>query len=337
MGTSNDHRPVFIVTIDTEGDNLWAKPRVISTQNAKFLPRFQRLCELYRLRPTYLANYEMATSKEFQAFGREIIRRNAGEIGMHLHAWNSPPIVPLTSDDHRNQPYLIEYPTAVMQDKIAFITELLEGTFGVKMVSHRAGRFSFNETYADLLVGHGYRVDCSVTPRVSWRTTLGAPAQQGGTDFLCFPDSPYFVNLSDISKPGESLLLEVPVSIIVRSPVFIPALIRRFGHISILGRPIKILCGRVSQLKPNGHNRNQMLHIMLRATKLGKPHLEFILHSSELMPGGSPTFPAERHIEKLYEDLEVLFSLASNTCKPATLKEYYNQLATERVVYPHDP
>jgi len=37
---------------------------------------------------------------------------------MHLHAWNSPPLVPLTSDDFHYQPYLIEYPDPVMKEKI---------------------------------------------------------------------------------------------------------------------------------------------------------------------------------------------------------------------------
>jgi hypothetical protein len=34
----------FIITIDTEGDNLWACPRHITTRNAAYLPRFQSLC-----------------------------------------------------------------------------------------------------------------------------------------------------------------------------------------------------------------------------------------------------------------------------------------------------
>ena len=36
----------FIITIDTEGDNLWAyhKGDPIKTENVKFIPRFQDLC-----------------------------------------------------------------------------------------------------------------------------------------------------------------------------------------------------------------------------------------------------------------------------------------------------
>ena len=36
----------------------------------------------------------------------------------------------------------------------------------------------------------------------------------------------------------------------------------------------------------------------------------FMLHSSEMMPGGSPSFPDEQSIEKLYECIERLFLYA---------------------------
>jgi hypothetical protein len=36
----------FIITIDTEGDDLWGRPREITTHNAKHLPRFQSLAWL---------------------------------------------------------------------------------------------------------------------------------------------------------------------------------------------------------------------------------------------------------------------------------------------------
>ncbi|HET6491473.1 MAG TPA: deacetylase, partial [Burkholderiales bacterium] len=119
----------FIITVDTEGDNLWAKPREITTRNAAYLPRFQALCERFRFKPVYLTNYEMALSDAFVEFGRDVIARDAGEVGMHLHAWNSPPLEPLTDDDFRYQPYLIEYPAPVMKEKIRTLTHLLEDRF----------------------------------------------------------------------------------------------------------------------------------------------------------------------------------------------------------------
>src|SRR5690349_5680625 len=129
--------PAFLITIDTEGDNLWQKPRTITTRNAAYLPRFQALCERHALRPTYLTDWEMVNCPRFHAFARDALLRRACEIGMHLHAWNSPPIVALTEDDYLHQPYLIAYPEPQIRDKVKVLTCKLEETFGVKMLSHR--------------------------------------------------------------------------------------------------------------------------------------------------------------------------------------------------------
>src|SRR5262249_22948935 len=159
----------------------------------------------------YLVNYEMAQCDQFVEFGRDVLARDAGEIGMHLHAWNSPPMVALTADDYRYRPYLTEYPEHVMRDKIRFMTGLLEQRFGRKMVSHRGGRWGFDSRYAALLVEEGYRVDCSVTPGVDWRGNPGAPGGRGGPDYSSFPGHPYFLGTADISAPGAGPLLEVPM------------------------------------------------------------------------------------------------------------------------------
>ena len=67
-----------------------------------------------------------------------------------------------------HQPYLIDYPHEVVEQKVVFMTHLLHERFETPIVSHRAGRFSFDPVYARALVEHGYRVDCSVTPNVSF-------------------------------------------------------------------------------------------------------------------------------------------------------------------------
>lgn len=311
--------PSFLITIDTEGDNLWANPREITTRNARFLPRFQSLCERYGFKPTYLTNYEMAMDDFFVEFGRDAIGRGAAEIGMHLHAWNSPPVVPLTADDLTHHPYLIEYPDAMMEEKIAFMTDLLEDRFRVKMLSHRAGRWAFDERYARLLVKHGYRVDCSVTPGISWSKQSGAPGGIGGADYRQFPDFAYFLDLDDISRPGRSTLLELPMTI-TRSWLrkTLPGLYE-WGWI---GKIANRLDYKPQWLRPNGVNGETMLRVVREADWAGLPYVEFMLHSSEFMPAGSPTFRDDESIEKAYIDMECLFEEVSNVFAGTTLAEY---------------
>ena len=63
-------KPAFIITIDTEGDNLWQNHRVIKTENARYLARFQTLCERFGFKPVWLTNYEMAIEPVFCRAGK---------------------------------------------------------------------------------------------------------------------------------------------------------------------------------------------------------------------------------------------------------------------------
>jgi hypothetical protein len=243
---------------------------------------------------------------------------------MHLHAWDTPPIQPLTDDDVAHQPYLFEYPHAVMRQKVTVVTNLLEDTYNVKMTSHRAGRFGFNSVYAQILAEQGYLVDCSVTPHKSWRSYRGAPEGTGGADFTGFPEHAYYVDLADIRKPGSSNLLEVPLTVMKPTRWIAQGLHRlvRNGP-----RICKAVVNRFSppllQLRPQQDNLKEMLRIVTRAVAEKRTYLEFMLHSSEFMPGGSPTFGTTRDIDLLYENLAALF-FAATTCgfTGATLAEF---------------
>lgn len=310
----------LIITIDTEGDNLWAMPSKATTDNARYLPRFQELCEKYALKPVYLVNHEMATSSVFQEFARDCINRDKAEIGMHLHAWNSPPHYALTSDDAKFQPYLFEYPEEIMRQKIEHLTKTLEDAFGCPIVSHRAGRWGFNTVYARILADNNYLVDCSVTPWYSWEDRPGSPEGSGGPDFSIFPEEPYFMDLADISRPGNSELLEVPVSIVPKYHSAHQAAGRMPGG-PFRSFFLTRLQRRAAWLRPGKTSTDEMISLI--ANSAGKEHFELMLHSSELMPGGSPTFTLEKDIDDLYEGLERLFFETTEHVRGMTLKEFY--------------
>ncbi|MDC8772076.1 polysaccharide deacetylase family protein [Roseateles albus] len=321
---SVDKKP-FIITIDTEGDNLWGKPALAGVENARYLPRFQALCDEFEFKPTYLTNYEMARSAEFVALGREAIARGGAEIGCHIHAWDSPPEHIITKADHLHHPFLIEYPDKVIAEKLAFQTRLLEDTFGVKMLSHRAGRWAFDERYALALLNEGYLVDCSVTPGVSWRAIKGNPDGSGGTDYTNFPEEAYFIDTLDISKPGSSRLLEVPMT--TRQSWCkkkIPWVYKLRGFRSVVGRRYP----EVSWLRPQRGNREQMLALVeAEASRAG--HLEFMIHSSEFMPGGSPYFINQVEVDQMMADVRQVFELVSQTHRGFTLSEFSTQFRAQ--------
>ncbi|HYH19461.1 MAG TPA: hypothetical protein VD995_12665 [Azospirillum sp.] len=327
-------RKPLLITIDTEGDDQWSAPRRITCRNAAFIPRFQELCERYGFRPTYLTTFEMASNGVFVEFAADALKRGAAEVGMHLHAWHSPPDHPLTANDHALTPYLIEYPDHVMRAKIQYLTAWLEDTFSTRMTSHRAGRWALDARYARMLVEHGYTVDCSVTPYVDWTRMRGAT--RGGVDYRAFPTHPYCMDLDDIGRPGTSGLLELPMSIRPRrfDPVHGPLgrLFRAPSAYRAAGR-----FAAIDWLRPNGRNRAAMIGLAARLWRSDAPYAQFALHSSELMPGGSPTFRTAEDIERLYRDLEALFDAIAPHYAGCTLREFARGYALQPAACPDEP
>jgi hypothetical protein len=321
----------FLITIDTEGDNLWARPAKVTTENARYLPRFQALCDTYGFKPTYLVNHEMAIEPEFQKVGKAVVRHCTGEIGLHIHPWDSPPVVADDYDPRWDHIYLTDLSDEQLHSKIAYLTELLCAVFESRPVSHRAGRWGFDARVARALVEHGYRTDCSVTPGVNWGDKRGKAGGQRGTDYRGFPQEPYWLDLQDISRRGSSKMLEVPVTIMPAYPVLLEHM---YGMVEKgrIGSAMRRLFGSPRLwLRPDGRNMAALLRVVDWAILAGLPALEFMLHSSELMPGGSSRFKTAAQIETLYGHLDTLFRyVAARDITGATLTEFSN--AWTRVV-----
>ncbi len=309
-----DKKKYFIITIDTEGDNLWQwkKGDEITTENTLFLSRFQSLCDKYAFKPVWLTNWEMINDPRYVEFITKVEEEKRGELGMHLHAWNTPPFFELEHTETSEAPYLIEYPQAVMEEKIKTLTEEIEKKTGIRPTSHRAGRWAMNKTYFSLLEKYGYTVDTSVTPHMNWEGKRGESPSSKGSNYSSSPEESYFIN-------EKRTILEVPVTIIKSHKLFssrYKSLKGRVGNIyhSILGDTL--------WLRSDGSNLSRMMYIVDKAEKEERDYIAFMLHSSEFMPGGSPTFKTSESIEKLYSDLEVLFKRISRNFEGITLRDY---------------
>ncbi len=305
----------FLISIDTEGDNQWNTQKGITTENAKFLPRFQELCEKYDFKPVWLCNYEMVEDSFFVDYMKAKQDEGKCEIGMHLHAWYTPPEYNLNKiNDQRD--YLIEYPEEIMRKKIQTMTNLIEEKFGIAPVSHRSGRWAMDSRYFKLLSEFGYKVDCSVTPHVNWGGNPGSTGRPG-TDYSRCPEMPYM-----FSKE----LLEIPVTI--RNMHFFDK--DKVKNVYTALRELRnMLTGIQQWLRFFDITSGYGVNKLLEAAVLDDVLL-FMVHSSELMPGGSPAFPDEAAIEKLYAMLEQCFSYAYNHgYKGITMREYYNKVVRE--------
>lgn len=303
----------FLITIDTEGDNLWKWQYgdIINTNNALYIPRFQQLCNHYGFKPVYLTNYEMVCDQRFVRFAKKELSGGNIEIGMHLHADNTPPKYQLAVEYPENYPYLIEFPKDIMEQKIEVMTRILEDVFECKMVSHRAGRWALNDTYIEMLVKNGYQIECSVTPGIDWSKTKGITIGSHGADYSKAPLTPYFID-------AQQKLLEIPVSIRHVSKSFLPmkGLTNSLRHLK------QKFIGQKLWIRPNGKNLQEILYLLEYFRDSDDDYVMFMLHSSELMPGGSPTFPSTESIEILYQHMTCIFKEASTFCEGKTLQEY---------------
>lgn len=302
-----NNKKKFIITIDNEEDNQWNPLAEETTENAKYLRRFQNLCNKYEYKPVYLTTYNMAKNAVFEDLAKEALENNQCEIGMHLHAWSTPPEYNLKSVT-TERAYLIEYPIEVMEEKIKIINDVLTSKFG-EIVTHRSGRWALNSNYLELLKKYGYKCDCSVTPGISWASNLGATGI-GGSDYTKEQNSAYEI---------INGILEVPVTIhklryfeknAIKS---VKTLARESSH---------LIRGKDTWLRPSFCSLYQMTKLLDYIKKSEKDYAMFMIHSSELMPGGSPYYKDEKAVELLYNQLEKLFDYAKNDFEGCTLKEY---------------
>ena len=295
----------FIITVDTEGDNLWAykKGQEVKTENSLFIPRFQELCEKYGFKPVWLTNYEMASDNRYVEYIKPKMEQGLCEVGIHVHAWNNPPLYELNGK-YSGNPFLIEYPFEIMKSKFKTTYDLIISKFGVAPVSHRAGRWVMNEEYFRLLEEFGIKIDCSYTPTVSWEKTQGETVISG-PDYRQVKRAPHYI--------GE--VLEVPMTIRMTRR----AMSGSWKH------KLRVLLQKGSiWLRPASASLEEMLWLCNLVNKEEhSDYLEFMVHSSELMPSGSPYFKDGKAIDNLYKNMEQLFSkIELMGYNGITLKEY---------------
>ncbi|WP_207655574.1 hypothetical protein [Desulfocucumis palustris] len=257
----------------------------------------------------------MAKDLFYVEYMRDRLAQDACEVGMHLHAWYSPPEYPLKKINQERD-YLIEYPPEIMEEKIKVMTDLLEGTFQRKIVSHRSGRWVLNDTYLALLQKYGYLVDCSVTPHVNWANSPGCTGLPG-SDYSAEPEQPYYIYEN---------VLEVPMSI---RKIRCFQKKRVFSLHDFLRECRDYLKGKEQWLRPDKFlSEKGMLRLIETVGRQDTDYLMFMLHSSEMMPGGNTSFTTEQRVDELFGCIELLFSVISQNYRGVTLKQYREFTAT---------
>lgn len=318
----------LLVGVDTEADNQWdAAARARPTlQNIYALARLHSLFRRYRVRPTYLLTYSVATDRRAAESFREMHAAGECEVGAHHHAWETPPF---TEQDVQELRYALAVPLNRFEAQVGHLTDAIEVASGARPVSYRSGRFGFAAAHVSVLEKAGYLVDSSVAP-------LFYEAYKDGPDFVEAPLDPYFLSYDSAVTPGSSNVLEVPASAGLdrRAPA---PLVRAYARAPFPYHTKRILrklgLARTVWLRPSYASVDEMKRLARRIAGDGLPALNMIFHSSEIIPGGSPYNSTAAEVDAWFDRLERFLAWATDELRavPATFQEFRARLCAAAV------
>lgn len=284
------------VTIDVEEEGLFLNRYdrgKTSVENIARLVRLDPIFHEWGIRPTLLLTYPVARNGRCADLLNELRERWQGEIGAHLHHWNTPPFVDLPHADPVPSDLI---PEDVLASKLENLLSAIRNT-GVSPTSFRMGRFNMGQRMFSVLETSSISVDSSVAPMRHY---------YGGPNHLAARTDPYFPNPKKPLDEGTSRILEAPVTIL-------PALEglgvvlekwRRWGPLSERWAPrfAMYLGSLAAQPMWTGFRRLQAA-VRLHASRGGEV-LTVFFHSSELMPGGCPQHRNAQDVDRFLAKLE---------------------------------
>ncbi len=301
------------VTIDVEEEGLFQgrdDSRNASVNNVSELIRLDSIFQDWGIRPTLLITYPVARHVPHQQFLMELKERWSGEIGAHLHWWNTPPFEDLPYPEPVPSGLI---PRGLLQAKLNTLSDTIK-SMGADPNCFRMGRFNMSSRMFSLLEEAGIAVDSSVAPMHRYL---------GGPDHLCAPTDPYFPDPEDVRRPGKSSVLEVPVTILPLAPMLgsflerVPKTVLSPDWVSWFA----MYLGSLSAQPVGTGLRRMKAAACLHGSRRGRI-LTIFFHSSELMPGCHPQHPTHREIEKFLQRLRDFFAwLHRRNVESLTLSE----------------
>ena len=288
----------LVITIDVEEDN-WGEfiTDGYSLENIKKIQGLQKIFDQFKVKPTYLINYPVATDKFSVEMFRSFVAEGKCEIGAHCHPWNTPPF---EEDLGVYNSMLCNLPEKLQHRKLSILKNTIYQNLGINSVSFRAGRWAFGSSVARAFHKLGFKVDTSVTPYTKWNEWYGV-------DYRNSTPRPYRFSSDNIFKPIENgELLQIPVSIgFFQKNYAICSLLTKFVEtkamkkIRLKGVLYRLKILNKAFLSPEISTGQEMINLAERMKCLGFDILNLFFHSTTLLPGCSP-FNNNQAEEKLF-------------------------------------
>lgn len=319
---------IFLMTIDTEEEWDWStgfSKEGYTVRNTQKIPKFQAFCHELGIKPTYFIDYAIVAGTASIPRFKIPYEKGECEIGAHLHPWVNPPVEEAI---HRENTHAINLPPELVRRKLALLTQKLSDEFGARPVSFRSGRWGMNGSLLQMLVDEGYQVDSSVHPFYADSTFSYSDA----------PDTPYWPDFHQCIRPGiQRKIFEIPVTSGFNRTNFplCHAIHQKFStppwtRLHVIGMLWHASLLRKVPLSPELADAANMIALIKACVRRGHRVIHMFLHSSSLLPGGSPYVQHEDDEKELYRRIaEVVDYMKRHFdlrfCTLTEAKQYYLQ------------
>jgi hypothetical protein len=323
VSVASDARPQLFVIVDTEEEFDWSKPFArenVSVTAIDEVGRLQDVLRPYRVKPTYVIDYPVATTPESARRLARLAGKDECRIGAHLHPWVNPPATePLGTVTS----YACNLGADLERQKIAALRDAIVANLGVTPRVYKAGRYGFGRTTAEALEALGFDVDVSVNPHMNYESD-GGPSFDGFTPLpgwfgerrkmLELPCTTAFVGAA--RRVGEPL-----------HRVASAAWLQPFKAVGMLART-----GALNKimLSPEGSTLDEMIAVTDTLVDDGVRTLSLTFHSPSLKPGCTryvrTTAERDEFLKTINRYCDYFFTTIGGV--PGTPEGLYDQLST---------
>lgn len=277
-----------VVSLDVEEEGLFSGSYPRQGGGLTNIPELSRLEFLPRefgLPLTYLCDYPVLTHGPSLEVLTGMLGRVGGELGAHLHPWNTPPFPDMPWPEPVSTAVM---PSDVFRAKLDTLQEVVRAFAGRPAKSFRMGRWNLFRRAMAALPQAGFLVDSSVAP------LRHVP---GGPDHFLAPADPYWLRPGGADGPR---LLEAPTTQVAlvpgssRAAYSLAARLPKGARDAVLGGFMKALTLGVN---PVWMPEATMKLAAWTHVRRGGRVITLFWHSSELLPGASPHFPDRASVD----------------------------------------
>ncbi|MBL26684.1 MAG: hypothetical protein CMM50_03920 [Rhodospirillaceae bacterium] len=269
--------PSLLVTIDFEESFDWNKINrdAFSIGSIDSIRWSHEEFEKHGVFPVYVATYNMLRDKKAARFLNGVIENGTGEVGVHLHTWETPPYIEELSEQNSHQCNL---PAHIERLKLESVCSAYRDVLGREPTIHRAGRFGIDLERLAMIQEFGIKIDLSLSPLFDFR-------REGGRDYRMAAAWPFWSGEDDgiLCLPVSSLRF-------LRGTDWMTGLYYDMKPYLPLRGGIERVTRRFSspvRLTPEGNSVERMQMMTDRLLKTGESIIVATLHSSSLYEGGN--------------------------------------------------